>query len=458
MGLRRIGLVILVYFLPIVGCYAGEHFPGARWQHASPQATGWSAAKLAKAEAWSNQIGSTAVMVIEHGLVVAQWGDTAARTPLASVRKSLLSALIGIAVARHQIDLDATLDALHINDSAPSLSAEEKAATVRDLLEARSGVYHPACYESRWMAKLRPLRYSHKPDTFWYYNNWDFNTLGAIYVQATGASIFGAFEREIARPIGMQDYRPSDGRYFTCNASVYPAYPFHMSARDLARFALLYLNHGMWNGRQIVPAQWVEDSVQPYSQSGFGPGYGYLWWTGFADNNVAPIVKLPVGTFFAWGFGGQFAFVIPADDLVVVSRAPHAPGGPSLREMGRLLWLILDAGGYSDIGPDASLAAAHGTHEDGAELARLLPGKTLMWGDGPFLTRMNPDHTFVFYRGSQGVTEDSGSWSVVGDEVCRYSRRFDPHDACLDVVRDGAQLEFFGGNGLMVAEAHMVGQ
>jgi CubicO group peptidase (beta-lactamase class C family) len=140
------------------------------------------------------------------GALVAAWGDTAAKTKLASVRKSLLSALIGNAVERKDIDLQQTIGSLGIDDNEPSLSAEEKTATVRDLLRARPGVYHAALYETRGMAAARPARYSHKPGTFWYYNNWDFNTLGAIYEHATRSSIFDAFEREIAGPIGR---RPS---------------------------------------------------------------------------------------------------------------------------------------------------------------------------------------------------------------------------------------------------------
>jgi CubicO group peptidase (beta-lactamase class C family) len=80
------------------------------------------------------------------------------------------------------------------------------------------------------MAELRPPRFSHKPGTFWYYNNWDFNALGAIYEHAVGSSIYDAFEREIARPIGMEDYRPSDGTYVSGAASIYPAYTFLMCA------------------------------------------------------------------------------------------------------------------------------------------------------------------------------------------------------------------------------------
>ena len=87
-------------------------------------------------------------MVVHHGAVVAEWGDTSARTPLASVRKSLLSALIGIAVERGEIDLSQPIGALGIDDNEPSLTAEEKSATVRDLLMSRSGIYHAALYET----------------------------------------------------------------------------------------------------------------------------------------------------------------------------------------------------------------------------------------------------------------------------------------------------------------------
>jgi CubicO group peptidase (beta-lactamase class C family) len=382
MRLHWIGFFIpFLFLLPISG-QAGEHFPAATWEPVAADVAGWSSEKLTKAEAWSREIGSTAVMIVQHGVVVSQWGETAAKTPLASVRKSLLSALIGIAVERDQIHLTDAIGGLGIDDNEPSLSAEEKTATVRDLLQARSGIYHSALYETRRMAALRPPRFSHQPGTFWYYNNWDFNTLGAIYEHAVQSSVFDAFEREIARPIEMEDYQPSDGKYVTGSASVYPAYPFKMSARDLARFGVLYLNGGKWRERQIVPADWVRESTQPSSESDFGPGYGYLWWTGFVDNSVAPAVTLPQGTFFGWGAGGQFAFVIPAHDLVIVNRAAHlVEGGPSLREIGRLLWLVLDAAGLPDIGEDASIEAARGIREDGAALAQMLPGKTLIFGE-----------------------------------------------------------------------------
>ena len=324
------------------GAEIADHFPGAEWESVDPDASGWSVDKLKDAETWSQDTGTTALMVVHHGRIVVQSGDVAAKMPLASVRKSFLSALYGNAVARGDIDLKQNLAQLGIDDNEPSLSVEEKTATVRDLLEARSGVYHAALYETPSMAMRRPPRHSHPPGTFWYYNNWDFNTLGAIYEHAARHSIFDALDSEISQPIGMQDYQASDGQYVTGAASVYPAYPINMSARDLARFALLYLHKGKWRNRQVVPSSWVEESTRSYSDAVYATGYGFLWWIGMPRNpvTVSTTTTEPSGCFFALGYGGQLAFVSPADDLVVVRRGLTGAAG----QLDRLLQMLFDAG------------------------------------------------------------------------------------------------------------------
>jgi len=315
--------------------------PIGAWE--ASQSPGWSIPMLEAAETFAGRHDVTALIVVQHSTVVADWGDTTKPTELASIRKSLLDALIGIAVSQHRVNLDNTMAQLDIDDNPPSLSPEERQATVRMLLEARSGVYHPALYETRAMAAKRPARFSHAPGTFWYYNNWDFNALGAIYEQATGQSIYQAFAEEIARPIGMQDYDPKAQHYVRGKASIHPAYTFRMSARDLARFALLFRNRGVWDGRQIVPAQWVQDSTTAYSKADHGFGYGYLWWTA----GVHDALHLPAGSYFAWGAGGQFAFIFPQDDLVIVERTDRdlhlTP--PTLSEIAELLAAIRRAGG-----------------------------------------------------------------------------------------------------------------
>jgi len=327
----------------------GDDWPGPEWDLATPDEAGWAADALAEARAASQRMGTASFVVVQHGRIVDSWGDVTRRLQVHSVRKSLLNALIGIAVAEGRISLDATLASLGVDDVAPALSDAEKQATVRQLLQARSGVYHVANYETEDERLRRPERGSHAPGSFWYYNNWDFNALGAIYERAVGASIFEAFQARIAEPIGMQDYRPSDGRYVTSAVSQHPAYPFRMSARDLARFGLLYLRQGRWRSREIVPASWVKDSTTAWSETFLHSGYGYLWWTGFPDRRVA-VMDLPAGGYFAYGYKGQFIIVDPADDLVVVHQTDKAEVNP--RQVGHLMWLVLTAARARDPGAD----------------------------------------------------------------------------------------------------------
>ncbi len=293
-----------------------QRFPGTSWEQIPLEQSGWSKQELARAWNSARGIGSTAVLVVQHGAIVASWGETETNLLINSARKSLLSALIGIAVQANQVHLDDTLAQLGIDDNPPSLSAAERQATVRELLEARSGVYHPANYETKEMKSERPRRGSHPPGSFWFYNNWDFNALGTIYEHASGSSVFAAFAQQIAAPIGMQDFDPGKCRYDRGPNSLYPAYLFYASARDLARFGLLYLRQGLWGERQVVPAAWVRESTQPYSTASRHTGYGYLWWT-MAPSGPSRVAA-PPGTYWAEGNGGQVVFVVPAYDVVVV--------------------------------------------------------------------------------------------------------------------------------------------
>jgi CubicO group peptidase (beta-lactamase class C family) len=281
-------------------------------------------------------------MVVQDGRVIAAWGDVQRKMEIHSMRKGFMSALYGIAVSKKQIDLDKTLGELGIDDKPPSLTIAEKKATIRDLLKARSGVYHVAAYESESMEERRPDRGSHTPGTFWYYNNWDFNVLGVLLRRATGEDTFAAVEQYLARPLQMQDFTPADGRYVTADISEHPAYPMRFTARDLARFGWLYLNGGRWRDQQVVPAQWVAESTKTYSDARPGIGYGYMWWV--STKGVQFRTQVGPGAFSARGHGGQYIVVAPAHRVVVV----HLYDQPKYRsledgEFGNLLRLIFDA-------------------------------------------------------------------------------------------------------------------
>jgi CubicO group peptidase (beta-lactamase class C family) len=248
-GLNRwaIAAPLLAALLFVHDVPAQQALPGRQSEQRPAIQSAWSAAALAEAQKFSEQIHSTGVVIVHRGAVVAEWGNTTKRTELASVRKSLLSALIGIAVADGKISLDSTLAQLGIDDNPPALTEVEKQATVRMLLQARSGIYHPALYETAAMARARPTRGSHAPGAFFYYNNWDFNALGTIYERATGTGIYDALDRLIAKRSACRTIGRATA-YFTGADSIHRAYPLRMSARDLARFALLYLRDGKWSG------------------------------------------------------------------------------------------------------------------------------------------------------------------------------------------------------------------
>jgi CubicO group peptidase (beta-lactamase class C family) len=200
------------------------------------------------------------------------------------------------------------------------------------------------------MRDARPARGSHAPGTFWYYNNWDFNVLGTIFRQVTGEDIFQAIDRRIARPVGMQDFRPQDGVYGLEDHSEHPAYAFRVSARDLARFGLLYLHRGRWQGQQLLPESWVEASVRSYSTTGdqgspaTKSGYGLMWWVQ-TNARAHPELGIPDGSFTASGNGGQRLTVIPQIRTIVVNLMNTDEPGPRIgsTEWDALLGKVLAA-------------------------------------------------------------------------------------------------------------------
>jgi CubicO group peptidase (beta-lactamase class C family) len=332
--------------------YADADHPGAAWVAAtSAQALGWSATRVSDLKASIDSMGSAAFMIVTRGKVVAAWGDTARTFRTHSVRKSFMSALVGMAAAEGRIDTGATLGSLGIEEKGMILTPMEQQATVSDLLRARSGVYLPAAGENDAMRATRPKRGIHPPGTHWYYNNWGFNALGTVFRQRTGEDIFLAIDRRIAKPLGMQDYRPDEGGYgLEEQYSLHPSYTFRISARDLARFGVLYLNKGLWGRQQLIPASWVDASVRSYSPSGdqgsrtTHSGYGFLWWI---QTNAAryPELRLPDGSFTASGLGGQLMTVIPQIETVIVNLMNTDETGPRIGtdQWDRLLSTVLAA-------------------------------------------------------------------------------------------------------------------
>ena len=282
----------------------------------SPDDTGMSEGKLDAIVDFCDESGSAALLILYDGKVVLSWGEVETKYWIHSIRKALLNSLYGIHIGRGDITLDITLEELGIDDIPPVLSKEEKQARVLDLIRSRSGVYHPAAAEAPGMIDSRPERGSHAPGSFFYYNNWDFNALGTIFEQETGRGIFEAFYEEIAKPLGMKDFRVEDGIYqYEKEESLHPAYHFSMTAHDMALYGLLYMNDGVCNGRQIVPREWIAESTRLHSITNpeIGLGYGYLWYVLPEDLGLGR-------AFLHTGAGIHLLGVFPDLKVVVVHR------------------------------------------------------------------------------------------------------------------------------------------
>jgi hypothetical protein len=250
-----------------------------------------------------------------------------------------MNGLYGCYTNESKLSLSRNLESLMIDDNSP-LSDQEKGATIGDLMSARSGIFLPSAYSPKGMEKNLPARGSHDPGTFWYYNNWDFNVLSTIFENETGEGVFKEFGKKIANPIQMEDYREMDGFYrYENEKSKHPAYLFKMSARDLARYGLLYLQNGEWETNQIIPEDWIRkststisDDLGRFSEKG---SYGMLWWISELANQKM---------YYASGSGGQRLMVFPQSEIVVVHLVNTYEGkNVSSSEINELVEILLGA-------------------------------------------------------------------------------------------------------------------
>jgi CubicO group peptidase (beta-lactamase class C family) len=324
---------LLLLSVILLACTACAQKSKHQFSFTDPESMGFSSEKLELLLSHLEESGASSMMLMVKGKVIFDWGETDRKHTIHSIRKCLLNSLYGIAVAEGIIDTTATLRELGIEDNEPGLTEQELKARVVDLLKSRSGIYHHAAAVSEGMLRGMPARGSHLPGEHYYYNNWDFNVLGAILEQQTGQSVYELFKEQIAMPLGMHDYRgkyvsidaeredvdlpDGDGFYqYELSKSRYPAYHFRMSARDLALYGQLYLQKGLWEGKQIVPAPWIEQSTLPLSEDvpEYGLARGMLWGV------ILPQDENEEMAFYHTGAGIHMLAVYPSSELVLVHR------------------------------------------------------------------------------------------------------------------------------------------
>lgn len=312
-----------------------------RFERITPAEAGYDAAQLQALRGLLERSGSESLLLLHQGKVFFEWGDIRRRRLVHSIRKALVHSVMGRCVASGRLRLDQTVAELGLDEDPSVLTPQEGGARFEHLLQSRSGIYLPAAAESEAMQAGKPPRGSDAPGARFHYNNWDFNAAGAAYAKACGQGPLEAFGREIAAPLGLLDWQgrigrgsPSgvrDGDYGALDAyyqheperSRHPAYHLRLSAHDLALYGQLYLQRGQWQGRQLVPAEWIDASTRPISisQPEYGLGYGQLWGVVLPkEGDASP------PSYFHTGLDRHMLAVYPRHQLVFVHRVNTEDG------------------------------------------------------------------------------------------------------------------------------------
>lgn len=341
--LSALFILLLINSISIKG---QDLYPLLQWNKTTPEKYGFNSNVLEEIRRHiAEKLNTTGMMIVVGGEVIFEYGDVQNISYIASCRKSVLATMYGKYVEDGTIDLSKTVADLDLDDIG-GLLAIEKTATIKNILTARSGVYHDASNDGD-DADARPPRGSKIPGEYFLYNNWDFNAAGEIFELLTQKNIYRAFYDDIAKNIGMQDFKLSNQKKGgNLSVSKYPAYHFYISTRDMARFAYLMLRNGRWEDKQLVSPQWIKtitSVVTPFNE--IVPDrrkdvleYGYMWWLFKVDDNPAF-----EGAYTSKGMYGQFMTVFPALDMVIAHKTDAGQERTPWKDYYQLLTMIVAA-------------------------------------------------------------------------------------------------------------------
>ena len=350
----------LVWLAPLAAAAAeAPPLPAEDWPRSTAEARGLDPAKLARlvqeidnGERFPDLHG---LLIVRHGYLVVEeyfdgWSAGRLHTQQ-SVSKSFTSALVGIAIeqgAMRGVE-EKVLDFFPDVDGIANLDDRKRRLTVEDLLTMRSGTdYHERGSDSPHSRLNRLARgwdrfYLDRPmvsdpGSRFQYDSGGVILLSSLLQRRTGLHADRFAERHLFAPLeitGSSWFRNRDGHPHTGGG-------LSLRPRDMAKLGLLYLRKGRWGDRQVVPASWVERSTRRHVDLDREPhntGYGYLWWIYEPDPGGSSGEEV----YAAAGFQGQYIFVVPEHDLVVVVTGGTRTFADELRPVGFLYSHILPA-------------------------------------------------------------------------------------------------------------------
>ncbi|MBN2303725.1 MAG: serine hydrolase, partial [Anaerolineae bacterium] len=324
-------------------------WPTAGWQTASPADQGLDAQRLNAAvehlDARYPHLDSLLIvrggyMVLEHDRArAASAADIAPLRNIKSVTKSVLAALLGIAIQIGDLGgLHDTLGELLPEQFTTASDPRTRAITVEHLLTMRSGLEWAEWEGSTqhmtaspdWVRFVLDRPLAHDPGAVFNYSTGDTHLLAAILQKATGMTALAYADLYLFGPLGIERRRwTADPQGISIGGA-----ELALTPRDMAKFGFLVLNHGQWDGQPVLPAAWVHAMMRPRATvfSGETDGktdgsappddcarleYGYLWWLRKQGDHASAL---------AVGYGGQYIYVIPALDLVIVLTGDLSAG------------------------------------------------------------------------------------------------------------------------------------
>ena len=298
--------------------------PAWEWQYGTPEEHGLDGSVLSSLHDTYDTTQILASVVFKDGHIVDEYYkdgyDETTPFLLHSSSKSVTSALVGIAIEQGYIEgVDVPL-----SEYFPEILEFEDERwgriTLWHLLTHTSGIdcsdtgYWDAWRNSdNWIEYTFSRPITSEPGTVFDYATSNTHLLSAIVQIATGQTLYEFGKENLFDPVGMESV--------TCDTDPQGISDggngFHMSIYDMIRFGILYLNGGVWQGQQIVPAQWVEDSKSlQFERSTGSADYGYQWWVRTFGDEAYP-------AYFAQGHAGQYIFVVPALELVIAYTSNH---------------------------------------------------------------------------------------------------------------------------------------
>jgi CubicO group peptidase (beta-lactamase class C family) len=272
-------------------------------------------------------------MILEHHARGVRGGNLA---NVKSVSKSVISALVGIALDLGLIKSVTSPLSTFFPELRRDPDPRKRAITIEDLLTMRSGLestsgaqYGPWVRSRNWVRHILTRPLVSDPGTTMEYSTGSSHLLSAVLTKVAGTSTWQFARRRLAGPLGIQLARwtrDPQGIYLGGNEML-------MTPAQMIAFGELYLNEGRSGGKQVVSSAWVATSCEPRTVSRWDPGreYGYGWWIDDIGGHRAC---------FAWGFGGQYVFVIRDLQLVVVAISSTAGGEERWDHRDRLLSLV----------------------------------------------------------------------------------------------------------------------